>query len=248
VKKKKPKKQPARQPQAVVQPQQQALYHSLRERVEEHVHKALQLERSPMALIRLALAAHHTCQDSHQSLDPAALQRLACQSGCDYCCHPPVSAAVPEVANIAAYIQSQLPQAEQQRLTQRVEQVYARVHPLSGEERAALSLACPFLEAGRCSIYPVRPLACRGHNSTSRQACQKVFEQPSRQQLIPSYVPLMASAQGLKEGLVAGLQRAGLKSPLVDLVRASHKLLGELDDNLEDWLSGGDTFADCQPF
>ncbi len=245
MKKRKKAKKPSLE---VARPQQQPLYHNLRSRVEQHVHQSLTEDRSPMALIRLALAAHRTCQDTHQGLDPAALQRLDCQQGCNYCCYPPVSAAVPEVANIAAYIQSQLPVAEQQRLKQRVEQVYHQVHPMTGTQRASISLACPFLQEGGCSIYPVRPLACRGHNSTSRPACQKVFEQPANQRLIPSYVPLMASAQGLKEGLAAGLQRAGLKSPLVDLVRASHKLLAELDDNLEHWLNGGDTFADCQPF
>ncbi len=228
--------------------QQSGVYQAERTRVEAHIKKALAQDRSPMALIRLALVAQRTCQDTAQSFDPKALACLECQSGCDYCCYPPVSAAVPEVANIVAYIQSQLSQAEQNRLTEKVTQVYSQVDPMSGPQRAASNIACPYLNEGKCSIYPVRPLSCRGYNSTSRATCRSVFDSSKKDQAIPAYVPLMASAQGLKEGLLGGLKQAQLKTPLVDLVRASHKLLNELDDNLEAWLDGQDVFADCKPF
>lgn len=228
--------------------QKSALYQAERARVEKHVQEALSQDRSPMAIIRLALVAHRTCQDTAQSFDPKALSCLDCQSGCDYCCYPPVSAAVPEVANIVAYIFSQLPEAEQQRLTEKVAQVYAQVNLMTGQERASSNVACPYLNQGKCSIYPVRPLSCRGFNSTSKGACQKVFEDTNKDQAIPAFVPLLASAQGLKEGMLAGLSQAQLKTPLVDLVRASHKLLHELDDNLVAWLEGADVFADCKTF
>ena len=228
--------------------QQSGVYQAERTRVEAHVKQALAKDRSPMALIRLALVAQRACQDSAQSFDPKDLACLECQSGCDYCCYPPVSAAVPEVANIAAYIQSQLSEEEQNRLTQKVAQVYAQVHPMSGQQRATNNIACPYLNEGKCSIYPVRPLSCRGYNSTSKATCKSVFDSSKKDKAIPAYVPLMASAQGLKEGLLSGLQQAQLKTPLVDLVRASHKLLNELDENLEAWLEGKDVFADCKPF
>ena len=235
-------------PQESAQSQYERRYQDSRGRVEEHVQKALQQDRSPMAVIRLALAAQRTCQDTSQTFDLGAMARLACKDGCDYCCYPPVSAVVPEVANIVAYVLSQLPEAEQQRLSKRVAEVYAQVDRMTGEERAAANVACPYLERGRCSIYPVRPLACRGFNSSSKEACQKVYDEPQKNQTVPAFIPLLASAQGLKEGLAAGLEREGLQTPLVDLVRASHKLLQELDVNLLRWLEGLDVFADCQPF
>lgn len=227
---------------------QSGIYQAERARVEAHVQEALKQDRSPMALIRLALVAHRACQDTAQQFDPKALACLECKSGCDYCCSPPVSAAVPEVANIVAYIYSQLSEAEQQRLTQRVSQVHAQVHPMSGRERVSTNVACPYLAEGKCSIYPVRPLSCRGFNSSSKEACRTVYERARTDLTIPAYIPLMASAQGLKEGLLAGLKQSRLQNPLVDLVRASHKLLNELEENLAAWLEGADTFADCQPF
>lgn len=240
------KKKPAKE--KVVQPQRQEVYQLARTRVVEHVRKALQEERGPMTLIRLALAAQRTCEDFAESVEPSTRGRLACQQGCDFCCYPPVSASVPEVANIVAYISSQLSTEQQQRLTFRVGQVYQQVHPMSGAQREATSVACPYLENGRCSIYPVRPLACRGFNSTSVSACQKAYDEPDKGHAVPSFVPLVASAQGLKEGLAFGLEEAGLAHPLVDLVRASQKLLNNLEHNLECWLDGADVFADCQPF
>lgn len=228
--------------------QQSGVYRAERVRVEKHVLEALREERSAMSVVRLALAAQRTCQDTAQSFPPETLACLACQSGCDYCCYPPVSAAVPEVANIVAYVLSQLPEEEQQRLIDRVGQVYTQVNPMTGQERASTNVACPYLNQGKCSIYPVRPLSCRGFNSGSKEACQTVYEQARTDLPIPAFLPLLASAQGLKEGLLSGLKQAGLKNPLVDLVRASHKLFEELEDNLDGWLGGQDVFADCQPF
>ncbi len=228
--------------------QQTDLYKTQRARVENHVKTALAQDRSLMGLIRLALQAQRSCQENTDSFNPQDMACLECDSGCDYCCHPPVSAAVPEVANIVAYVFNHLPEAEQDRIMARVEQVYARVHPMSGPERTSSNIACPYLAEGKCSIYPVRPLACRGFNSTSRADCQTVFEQTRKDHQIPAYVPLLASAQGLKEGLLGGLRASGLKTPLVDLVRASHKLFAELEENLERWARGADVFSDCKPF
>jgi Fe-S-cluster containining protein len=224
------------------------LYQDQRSRVEEHIRKALEQERSAMTLIRLALAAHRSGQDTSQSFELTALSKLACREGCDYCCYPPVSAAVPEVANIVAYILSQLPKPEQQRLQAKVKEAYEQTKAMTSQQRTSTNLACPYLKEGKCSIYPVRPLACRGYNSISKSACQKVFEQPEKRHPVPAFVPMLASAQGLKEGMASGLSQAGLKTPLVDLTKASQKLLEDLDHNLERWLKGEDVFADCAPF
>lgn len=228
--------------------QQSGVYQAERARVQKHVDECLRQERSAMSIVRLALAAQRTFQDTAQTFPAETMACLACQSGCDYCCYPPVSAAVPEVANIVAYVCSQLPEAEQQRLIDRVGQVYAQVNPMSGSQRSSTNVACPYLAQGKCSIYPVRPLSCRGFNSGSKEACQTVYQQARTDLPIPAFLPMLASAQGLKEGLLSGLQQAGLKTPLVDLVRASQKLFGDLEGNLDRWLEGVDVFADCQPF
>lgn len=37
----------------------------------------------------------------------------------------------------------------------------SQVHDLDGYQQFDANVACPLLESSRCSIYPVRPLACR---------------------------------------------------------------------------------------
>lgn len=221
---------------------------SPQQRVERHVVQALAQDRSPMALVRLGLEAVRSCQAVSEDLYRDYKPPLACSEGCDLCCYPPVSATVPEVANIVAYVLSRLPTEEQDRIERRVHEVARQVALLTGRQRIERNIACPYLRDGCCTIYEVRPLACRGFNSTDRSVCEKVFAQPEAPPPVPAFVPLMASAQGLKQGLFVGLEQSGLPNPMVDLVKGSKKLLDSLDETLEEWLEGKDVFADCQPF
>ena len=224
------------------------LFQLARKKVESHVQKALAEDRSPMTLVRMGLEAVRTCEgvmdDLHRDFQP----ELACREGCDMCCYPPVSATVPEVANIVAYLLTQVSEEEFLRLEGRVNEVAEEIKYLSGPERSACNIACPYLKGGRCSVYPVRPLACRGFNSNDRSVCEEVFSNPQDPPMVPAFVPLIVTAQGMKEGLFHGLQADGLPNPMLDLVKGSKKLLESFDESLEDWLQGRDVFADCQPF
>lgn len=95
----------------------------------------------------------------------------ACAAGCGWCCHQQVGVSVPEAVAIAAHIVS-LPQAERQALTERIAETDQRTRGLSTGERARARIACAFLGAdGRCMIYPVRPLRCRGLYSIDVDFC-----------------------------------------------------------------------------
>ena len=63
-----------------------------------------------------------------------------CDRGCDLCCHQPIPVTPPEVVGIAL-------------LLKRHGYPERRSLPPPG--------ACVFLEHGACSIYPLRPVACR---------------------------------------------------------------------------------------
>lgn len=219
-----------------------------RQRIEEHTVAALKQERSPMSVVRLGLDAVRNCEGVAETFLQEFQPALACREGCDYCCYPPVAATIPEVANIVAYVLSQMPQEQQLSLQERVREVHEETSGMSGQERSHTNIACPYLEEGRCSVYPVRPLACRGFNSTDREVCEAVFANPANPPKVPTFVPILVCAQGMKEGLAAGLLRQGLANPMVDLVKGSAKLFASLDESLEHWLEGEDVFADCRPF
>ncbi len=226
----------------------QEIQHTAQRRVEQYAVEALSQDRSPMAVVRLGLEAVRNCEGVAETLHREFQPELACREGCDYCCYPPVAATVPEVANIVAYVLSQMSEDQQQELQGRVQNVLQETSGLNGRERSRRNIACPYLENGRCAVYPVRPLACRGFNSIDREVCEAVFANPADPPKVPTFVPILASAQGTKEGLAAGLLRHGLSTPIVDLVKGSAKLFEALDENLDHWLEGQDVFVDCKPF
>lgn len=78
---------------------------------------------------------------------------LACRPGCSGCCHRSLTVFPLEAARIAAWV-------AQEGLAEPTEGD-ALVHPLTV---VADSEPCAFLDpAGRCRVYPVRPLICRSH-------------------------------------------------------------------------------------
>ena len=77
----------------------------------------------------------------------------ACGVGCDHCCRQPIPATPLELFVLEAFARHVL-SPEQRRAQQAA---FAAFH--GGRE--ALAAPCPFLSAGRCVVYPVRPIACR---------------------------------------------------------------------------------------
>ena len=92
----------------------------------------------------------------------------ACTAGCDHCCKTmAVSAHEVEAEAIASYLRS-LPQTEQRLIIKSLREqadVEARI------EKMPYRQACAFLENGRCSIYEIRPIACRRWVSSEVQDC-----------------------------------------------------------------------------
>ena len=64
-------------------------------------------------------------------------------------------------------------------LSQRVTERAKQVALLSREEYVHTNIACAFLESGRCSVYEVRPAACRGFHSCDVAGCKRDYEDPS---------------------------------------------------------------------
>lgn len=112
---------------------------------------------------------------------------VTCHQGCSACCHQPVGGPIAESFLIAEYL-DQNPilkenflekyfgwrkQVNPDKYTERMNRLGERVSPRPNEREvqkavqsfSAYSPACPFLESDGCSIYPVRPLACRQHLS-----------------------------------------------------------------------------------
>jgi Fe-S-cluster containining protein len=118
----------------------------------------------------------------HQQFDRFARQWLAdyhttgrtiyCQAGCSGCCSLVVHTTFPEAMRIA----QQLTTDQERQLALYLERLRRAVPHLSSmksylrSHRSQLG-ACPLLDsAGRCTVYPERPLSCRALLSTRPSA------------------------------------------------------------------------------
>lgn len=101
--------------------------------------------------------------------------RVSCRPGCYHCCKQLVVSTVGEAVTAVGWLGKQ-PRKKRRKLLAKMSGWYRRyyrdIYPritscnISEKETAAqiyqeFDLYCPFLENGRCSIYPVRPVSCR---------------------------------------------------------------------------------------
>jgi len=97
---------------------------------------------------------------------------IYCRDRCAGCCHLAVHATWPEAVAVTGHLSAQ----QSRQLAEYVERLQDALPELtdlkSYLKRHRLALGpCPFLDAtGSCSIYPVRPLACRALLSTRSAA------------------------------------------------------------------------------
>ena len=146
------------------------------------------LQRAPSATEAIAFTAQ-----LHRSLDTVAAQAAAagpapdCKAGCAHCCHVRVEATEPEVFRIAQHLAAQ-PTDQLDGVTSRLRQ-----HTTHAKNSAARQ-PCSFLVDDRCSIYSVRPAACRKAHSLSVHHC--ATQAPE----IPQNLLLLLDAEALMAG------------------------------------------------
>src|SRR5690606_36919700 len=86
---------------------------------------------------------------------------VACKAGCDHCCYQPVGVTAPEALAIFDHLKQTRSVEALAQLTAHVAKRHEQTRDLSAAERFSPEQPCPFLESGHCSVYEVRPLACR---------------------------------------------------------------------------------------
>jgi len=160
-----------------------------------------------------------------QLLDQAAnhLQgggaRLACRTGCNFCCHLRVSVLPHEAIALFRYLQSRMPAA-----AAAAEQVRVRVrHNVRTAPTAPR--ACAFLVDGECAAYEVRPSACAAYHSMSRERCEQSFLDPGVPSGTVALQGLQAVALAMEAGVNAAVKAEGLSNIPSELHTAVAALL-----------------------
>ncbi|MEM9682581.1 MAG: YkgJ family cysteine cluster protein [Pseudomonadota bacterium] len=198
-----------------------------------------------VALVENAIATMETLWGDLEADAPA----YACAKGCSWCCHQSVMVTAPEVVHAAKFLHDNLTEDEVMRLRDRVDSRAREGDGLDNRDRMTRRVACAFLMEDTCSIYPVRPLQCRGGFSEDDSYCRNLLENPEQTQqavengdidgkylLLPKM--LYDSAQ---VGMAGALSKDGLNSQPLDFNAAMAIALG--DRNIaEKWLRGWPVF------
>lgn len=175
---------------------------------------------------------HVACRDGH---------RVACRSGCTYCCMVPVAASAPEVLAIATFVRERFDEARQAAFNRRVEANISATEGMDMSQRDRVRLDCPFLEADKCTVYEVRPIACRGYSSYDVEDCREDYEHPGTgvEGHTNGLRELVFGA--IREGLAVACKSASVEHRPLELVRA-YKIASEDSTLAETWRSRPEAF------
>jgi len=184
-------------------------------------------------------AVAHVTELFENSITPQQKSMLACRAGCSFCCHQPVAVTAPEAFYLSAVLQ----------LRPDALAAMGDVAQLSSDRdpdgNKVAWFRCPLLdEAGSCSAYRARPLACHAYVSMSVEDCETAYPQPG-----DSIVMEPRGYGGVKEHcriiLLAAMKIHGL--PLVFYeMNAAVAAVAQVPNAEKRWLRGENVFGDLR--
>ena len=215
--------------------------------------EGIEIPLKPEGLIDLVNQAIHLSNwllDEIEERHITDFEDIACKKGCSWCCYKQVGVSPLEVFLIAEHLKNKRIKVSLEDIKSRLTTLDQITNGLTSEARLAAQLPCAFLVEGSCSIYEVRPLACRGGNSIDADLCRRHVEDMENVQkeeelegrpywihAVPFHVMRV-----LREGLTTGMKKWDLGQEKLELTAATRIALQE-KDALENWIAGKDIFA-----
>lgn len=108
--------------------------------------------------------------------DRTAGQAFACQRGCSWCCHQLiVMTNRDDGVAILDFVRRKLGASEFEKIAADIRQQARQISTMAYQKAEAGRWTCPFLRAGDCSIYELRPVACRTVLSADASCCKAMM-------------------------------------------------------------------------
>jgi len=207
---------------------------------------AFRQTRTPLQIVEVVQNAFAVAEDAVQAATARQPPRppLACREGCAWCCHKVVGTAAAEVLRLVSYLRETLSPEQWQALRERVLEGARQRRALGPSQRRRATLPCPLLVDNRCSAYPVRPLTCRGYNSSDARRCEDSVSGQKAVE-VPMYAPQQRLTTFVLDGLRAGLAESRLDGELLELT-AALAVIFETPDVEKRWLAGEKVFASAR--
>ena len=178
------------------------------------------------------IAAYESSRRRHDARLAAApdAHTLACKNGCFWCCYFTVDVRAVEVFGILDFMARELSRDEQARVWREIEANAAQLKNLSELERMKRNVKCPFLAAGRCTIYEARPQTCRNYHATDATGCRISYEQPENTAIDPEFAPLVYQTGGAHvDAFCSSLQLRGYDTKAYELSAALAAAIADPD-------------------
>jgi hypothetical protein len=158
---------------------------------------------------------------------------VACEAGCDFCCHLRVSVFAHEAVALAHHLRTRLAADDAAAAERRIMENAARIDGMTVAQHYAARMPCALLVDGRCCAYEARPSACAAHHSLSRARCEHAFAHPEHHGTPKNSRPASLELQTLGDALIGATQSA-----LEDSGRPATR--NELHRSLRDLIEGRD--------
>ena len=170
------------------------------------------------------------CKQSEVNID--------CKKGCEFCCHQPVFANIQEILLVVDYINSNFSVAQIENIQTKALDKIKKIDATSVKELLKYSHACPLLVDGACSVYPVRPMACRIYMSSDVNSCIRRYELEEEDSEFPSLFEfLLIAGRNMNRGFSERLNNLNLQVTENRLEVILYLILSDIE-NQEKWLRG----------
>ncbi|MBS2033666.1 YkgJ family cysteine cluster protein [bacterium] len=211
---------------------QQELADTLYQRQWQRSLEILQRPEEPaLNAIRLCHSVHEASEQAWTVSQQLRKARVDCKAGCAWCCHTPVRSTILDAIGAAAA-----------RLSQLID------YDLPHRDRPSLLsnfAACPLLVEGQCSVYPQRPVVCRGYHSLDVGACKQRFDSRNPSLEPPMDVDLYGLVGMPQLATQDVLKQLGIDCRPVVLGLAVVALQNDFEGMVADWLNGGAAFENA---
>jgi len=214
-----------------------AIYHLTRSAVAQ----ALDGAESTGAVLAVAQAALHHIEASVDGIRKSSGAQTVCAAGCSFCCWLNIDALAHEVILIAAYVRAHWTPWEVDELSDAAAARRDRRRHQNHAQRQIDRQPCLLLKDGICSVYPVRPAACRRYFSRDLEACEALWKDPEAEAEV-EFPVLHDSGRAAAAAVHHAFLKAGLDASYYDLPSALAEALA--DPGCADrWRRGGKAFS-----
>ncbi len=211
-------------------PEEQVAFFNSADNVQQATERHLRAHQSQQSVISFVSSLQHSVSRVIQTARAQGVG-IACRAGCSHCCSARVEAMPPEVFLIAKELEGR-PTEERQQFVQRLKMHVATRSELNPWNQRS---KCPFLTDDLCSIYAVRPSACRKAHSLDVKKCQENAPE------IPQDLGVVVAAEALTKGTSEAYAKLGFNASGYELARAV--LLALSDPTAESrWYKGESVF------